>query len=327
MVQPHRIPTVATLILLLLLQPALEAKKSKRKVICPIGFQIAYTNVDGEPLCYRLKGPEKLTDKYTGCTGNLYTSKLYDSLNLTKSELVLWTEYKSLYPGGPFIDYSFTKSTGSLLETTFEVYNPHQGIEEQLCVVIDPVNNFTTARCDEEFYRYCLVEPYVDEDAMSTEGCDEVKGSWRFFSPKATCLLPATAVGGGAVRATWFQSKEICEKRGGTVLYNGWRYSNNPLLHISGSLPVYPLGITYDPQRHSHVVNEDATVSYDFCQSCLDHVHQCYFEFDLNAVDKSIPKYSQELLFCLCVLSLTCISFAKCGKVFFNIRFHLISFF
>uniref|UniRef100_A0A2A4JGD6 G-protein coupled receptors family 2 profile 2 domain-containing protein n=1 Tax=Heliothis virescens TaxID=7102 RepID=A0A2A4JGD6_HELVI len=259
MVQAHRIPTLATVILLLLLQPAFEAKKSKRKVLCPIGFQVAYSNIKGEPYCYRLKGPEKLADKYVGCSGNLYTSKLYNSLNLTKSELVLWTEYKSLYPGGPFIDYSYTKTTGSLLESTFEVDNPQKGIEEELCVVIDPVNNYTTTRCDEQFYRYCLVEPYGDAESMSTDGCEDFKGSWRFWAPKATCLSPATAVGGGAVRATWFQSKEICEKRGGTVLYNGWRYSNNPLLHISGSFPVYPLGITYDPQRHSQIVNENAT--------------------------------------------------------------------
>lgn len=290
MIPPHRIPTLATLILLLLLQPALEAKT----VICPIGFQKTYSKINGEPMCYRLKGPEKLTEKYVGCTGNLYTSKLYNSLNLTKSELVLWTEYKSLYPGGPFIDYSFTKSTGTLLESTFEVDNPHKSIEEELCVVMDPVSNFTTTRCDDEFYRYCLVQPYVSKEAMSHEGCEDFKDSWRFWSPKATCLAPATAVGGGPVRANWFRSKKICENRGGTLLYNGWRYSNNPLLHVYGSLPVYPLGITYDPQRHSHIVNEDATVSYDFFQSCLDHVHQCYFVFDLENVYKSILKYSQE---------------------------------
>ncbi|XP_021188434.3 uncharacterized protein LOC110374861 isoform X1 [Helicoverpa armigera] len=260
MVQAHRIPTLATLILLLLLQPAFEAKKSKRKVLCPIGFQVAYSNIKGEPYCYRLKGPEKFAHKYVGCTGNLYTSKLYNSLNLTKSELVLWTEYKSLYPGGPFIDFSFTKTTGSLLESTYEVVNPQKGIEEELCVVIDPVNNYTASRCDELHYRYCLVEPYVDAESMSTDGCEDFKGSLRFWAPKATCLSPATAVGGGAVRATWFQSKEICEKRGGSVLYNGWRYSNNPLLHISGSFPVYPLGITYDPQRKSQIVNEEATI-------------------------------------------------------------------
>lgn len=263
MVLPYRVPTVATLILLLLLQSSTEAKKSKRKVICPIGFQVAYSNIKGEPICYRIKGPEKISDKYISCTGNLYTASLYNSLNLTKSELVLWTDYRSAYPGGPFIDNSFTKSTGSLLESTFEVDNILESIDDELCVVIDPVTNFTTTGCDEEYYRYCLVEPYADEDSMSREGCEDLKGSWRFWSPRATCLSPATAVGGGAVRATWFQSKEICDKRGGTVLYNGWRYSNNPLLHISGSFPIYPLGITYDPQRHSHIVNEDsATVSY-----------------------------------------------------------------
>ncbi|XP_035436335.2 uncharacterized protein LOC118266856 isoform X3 [Spodoptera frugiperda] len=257
--QLHRIPTVATIILLLVLQPALEAKKPKR-VICPIGFQIAYSNLKGDLICYRLKGPEKLTDKYVGCAGNLYTSKLYNSLNLTKSELVLWTEYKSLYPGGPFIDYSFTKSIGSLVETTFEISNPHRGIDEELCVVMDPVSNFTTAKCDEEYYRYCLVYPYVEAEDMSTEGCEDFKDSYRFWSPKSTCLSAATAVGGGPVRATWNQSKEICEKRGGTLLYNGWRYSNNPLLHILNSNPKYPLGITYDPQRHMNIVSGGATL-------------------------------------------------------------------
>ncbi|XP_026742549.1 uncharacterized protein LOC113504459 isoform X2 [Trichoplusia ni] len=261
MVLPHRVPTLATLILILLLQSSTEAKKSKRKVICPIGFQVAYSNIKGEPICYRIKGPEKISDKYVSCTGNLYTASLYNSLNLTKSELVLWTDYRSAYPGGPFIDNSFTKSTGSLLESTFEVDNILESIDDELCVVIDPVTNFTTTGCDEEYYRYCLVEPYADEDSMSREGCEDLKGSWRFWSPRATCLSPATAVGGGAVRATWFQSKEICDKRGGTVLYNGWRYSNNPLLHISGSFPIYPLGITYDPQRHSHIVNEDSATA------------------------------------------------------------------
>lgn len=255
----YRIPTVATIILLLVLQPALEAKKSKR-VICPVGFQIAYSNLKGDLICYRLKGPEKLTDTYVGCSGNLYTSKLYNSLNLTKSDLVLWTEYKSLYPGGPFIDYSFTKSIGSLVETSFEISNPHRSIDEELCVVMDPVSNFTTAKCDEEYYRYCLVHPYVEADDMSTEGCETFNDSYRFWSPKSTCLSAATAVGGGTVRATWNQSKEICEKRGGTLLYNGWRYSNNPLLHISSDqYPAFPLGITYDPQRHMNIVSGDTT--------------------------------------------------------------------
>ncbi|CAH0702067.1 unnamed protein product [Spodoptera exigua] len=258
MVLLHRIPTVATIILLLVLQPALEAKKSK-KVRCPIGFQIAYSNLKGDLICYRLKGPEKLTDKYVGCSGNLYTSKLYNSLNLTKSELVLWTEYKSLYPGGPFIDYSFTKSIGSLLESTFEINNPQPSIDEELCIVMDPVSNFTTARCDEMYYRYCLVQPYDEPDDMSKEGCEDFKDSYRFWSPKSTCLSAATAVGGGPVRATWNQSKEICEKRGGTLLYNGWRYSNNPILHVLESFPNYPLGITYDPQRHMNIVSGGTT--------------------------------------------------------------------
>ncbi|KAH9634823.1 hypothetical protein HF086_012237 [Spodoptera exigua] len=258
MVLLHRIPTVATIILLLVLQPALEAKKSKR-VRCPIGFQIAYSNLKGDLICYRLKGPEKLTDKYVGCSGNLYTSKLYNSLNLTKSELVLWTEYKSLYPGGPFIDYSFTKSIGSLLENTFEINNPQPSIDEELCIVMDPVSNFTTARCDEMYYRYCLVQPYDEPDDMSKEGCEDFKDSYRFWSPKSTCLSAATAVGGGPVRATWNQSKEICEKRGGTLLYNGWRYSNNPILHVLESFPNYPLGITYDPQRHMNIVSGGTT--------------------------------------------------------------------
>ncbi|XP_075969098.1 uncharacterized protein LOC142972144 isoform X2 [Anticarsia gemmatalis] len=252
MVQLHRIPTVYTVILLLLLQASLEAKKPKRR-ICPIGFRVAYTKIEGEPICYRLKGPEKFKDTFKDCSGNLYTAKLYDSLNLTNhTEQVLWTEYKTSYPGGPLVDTSFTQTTGSLLATSFDLADLRLDIAEELCVVKEPVGNYTIVRCDEEYYRYCFVEPYPEE-SMTREGCDDLKDSWRFWSPRSMCLTAATAVGGGPVRATWSQSNEICEKRGGDILYSGWRYSNSPMLRVSDSDTIYPLRTTYDPSHNTTI--------------------------------------------------------------------------
>ncbi|KAJ0180252.1 hypothetical protein K1T71_003656 [Dendrolimus kikuchii] len=219
---------------------------AKRKYTCPIGFSIAYTRGD-DPICYRQKGPEAFGDKFKDCPGNLYTSKLYHSLNITKTELVLWAEYKSTYPGGPFIDWSYTESTGDMLLTTYDVnYDKSLGLDQELCVVIDPVMNFTASVCDEEHFRYCFIKPYPSENDMATEGCKEFSDSWRFYSPSPTCLKTIKGVGGGTVRATWKQAEELCHKKGAALLSKGWRYSNNPLLHTSDSYPMYPLGMEFD---------------------------------------------------------------------------------
>ncbi|XP_063619930.1 adhesion G-protein coupled receptor G6-like isoform X2 [Cydia splendana] len=235
---PHR-DTVLAISLLICLSITLgEAKKETDTPICPIGFDLAYTGYE-KPICYRLKGSEAFKDIFEDCAGNLYTSELYHSLNITKPNVELWSGHKSLYPGGPFIDWSFSPSIGKVLTSTYDVkYNPSLGIDEELCVVIHPVNNFTAVRCTEKHYRYCMVEPY--EDTLSK--CEELTDYYRFWSPKATCLTPVT-VKGGKVRASWSQAQILCSKRGGSLLHRGWRYANNPLLHINKTDWTDPLGV------------------------------------------------------------------------------------
>ncbi|XP_063377710.1 uncharacterized protein LOC134664918 isoform X2 [Cydia fagiglandana] len=235
---PHR-DTVLAISLLICLSIILgEAKKDTYTPICPIGFDLAYTGYE-KPICYRLKGSEAFKDIFEDCAGNLYTSELYHSLNITKPNVELWSGHKSLYPGGPFIDWSFSPSIGKVLTSTYDVkYNPSLGIDEELCVVIHPVNNFTAVRCTEKHYRYCMVEPY--EDTLSK--CEELTDYYRFWSPKATCLTPVT-VKGGKVRASWSQAQLLCSKRGGSLLHRGWRYANNPLLHINKTDWIDPLGV------------------------------------------------------------------------------------
>lgn len=221
-----------------------NARKAQ-KYICPIGFSIAFPKYkDKDPICYRRKGPEKFADKFNDCSGNLYTSKLYHSLNFTEPNLVLWTEYKSSYPGGPFIDWSYTESTGNKFSTTSAVkYDSSLGLDEELCVIIDPISNFTATRCNELHYRYCFVKPYAKEDDMDEDGCEDLEDFWRFWSPKPTCLARVSNV-----RANWRQAKEMCTRKKGSLLSKGWRYANNPLL-FSKPDPTFPLGIVLSPDN------------------------------------------------------------------------------
>ncbi|XP_068629938.1 uncharacterized protein [Battus philenor] len=244
-----------------------NGKKPKRNPSCPVGFNLAVTKKE-DPICYRRKGPEVFADAFDGCQGNLYTSALYNSLNISDTNVILWTEYKSIYPGGPFIDWSYSSSIGQLLLSTYDVnYNPDLGLDEELCLVIDPVSNFTATKCDEKHYRYCFVKPYPDEEDMTDDGCEDLRDSWRFKAPKSTCLSVLSGVGGGPVRATWRQAQELCEKKGGSILNRGWRYSNNPMFRAAGFNRTYPLGIImssdfsmlrYDAQDdHSEIPETD----------------------------------------------------------------------
>ncbi|XP_063531353.1 uncharacterized protein LOC134742253 isoform X2 [Cydia strobilella] len=251
---PHRVAVLAICILTCLSITLGEAKKETHTPICPIGFDLAYTGYE-KPICYRLKGSEAFKDIFEDCAGNLYTSELYHSLNITKLNIELWSGHKSLYPGGPFIDWSFSPSIGKVLTSTYDVkYNPSLGLDEELCVVIHPVNNFTAVRCTEKHYRYCMVEPY--EDSLSK--CEELTDYYRFWSPKATCLTPVT-VKGGKVRASWSQAQILCSKRGGSLLHRGWRYANNPLLHINKTAWTAPLGVeaTTTGDELRWVIDED----------------------------------------------------------------------
>lgn len=274
MIQTHRnFANVAIIIVLLLyLQTtALEAGTSRKK-LCPIGFKVAYSK--GDPICFRKKGPETFADKFENCTGNRYTLKLLQSLNITPSDQTIWTDYKNLYDGGPFVDWSYTKDSGDLLETTYEVNRDSiYNVNEELCIVMDPVINFTAVRCDEKHYRYCFVDVYVDDSIdISNAGCESLnnpypdpdpadyllddkdkarknieRSTFRFWSPKATCLLKVVPKRGPQVRMTWNQSQKACETRGGSLLNRGWRYSNYPLFSNNNkdslTYPLYPFGV------------------------------------------------------------------------------------
>ncbi|XP_050665186.1 uncharacterized protein LOC126965591 [Leptidea sinapis] len=216
---------------------------------CPIGFSIAYTREQGEPVCYQIKGPELFTEKYKDCDGNLYSSKLYLQLNFTSPNKVLWTEYRSLYPGGIFVDWSYSKSMGAPLDSPFEVnIDPILDPGEELCVAIDTVSNFTAVRCTDRHYRYCFTKPYP-EDSSSDEGCDGLEDSLRLWSPVSTCIKVVSAVGGGKVRATWRNAQELCAKRGASLMNRGWLYSNHRELD-PGYNTTFPLGVVMTNVTH-----------------------------------------------------------------------------
>lgn len=238
--------------------------------LCPIGFKLAYTKHKGSPLCYRQKGPEPFAEKFVNCAGNLFTSELYFDLDMMGTETVLWSEYISAYPGGPFVAWSYTNTMGRLLSTSVEVSNENSlGIYQELCVVIDPINNFTAVSCDENHYRYCIIEPYANDDNIITDGCESLEGFWRFSSPITTCLTSLNGTGGGTMRATWQQAKDLCEKRGSSLLNYGWRYSNHPILSksISSPSPYRPFGI-YSNSDHTIIkyATENTTVEVSFVQ-------------------------------------------------------------
>lgn len=245
----------AVIVLLLYLQMSLlDAEPGNN--LCPIGFREAYDS-DGDPFCYRMKGPEAFKDKFQNCTGNLYTFKLLQSLTISHATQTIWTDYKTVYDGGPFVDWSYTGDSGNLLETTFEVTRDSMyNVNEELCVVIDPVFNFTAVRCDEKHYRYCIVNVYEEPEDMTFDGCKSLantditdyltedekqqRQTFMFWSPMPSCLLQVRQV-----RMTWSQSKDACESRGGSLLNRGWGYSNFPIFSsgLTRFAPFYPFGV------------------------------------------------------------------------------------
>lgn len=254
----------------LLLILCIETSNAKRKYVCPIGFSLAYNKFKNsdDPICYRRKGPETYDEKFKDCAGNLFTSKLYHSLNISEIHHIatLWTDYKSLYPGGPFIDWSYTETMGDILTSTYSVdYETGLGLDEELCVLIHPVTNFTAARCNEEHYRYCFLNPLEDdEDDMDRDGCKDLEefNYWRFWSPKPTCLTAVTPTKGRNVRATWRQAEKSCVERRGKLLSTGWRYASSPLFS-SGQSEIFPLGIMLSTDNTTvEFVNENDAVSY-----------------------------------------------------------------
>lgn len=256
-----------------------DAKKSKKQ-LCPIGFKLAYNRFKGDFVCYKRKELETFDDVFDDCDGNLYTSRLYRSLNISKLDYsnTLWTEFKSFYPGGPFVSWSLSEEEWFVIDEindddrTAQIYGsarPAVDIDQELCLVTNKFGNYTAVGCDEKFYRYCLVQPYSDRDDMTKKGCEDFRGSWRFDNSREICLLGVTGVGGGTVRATWNQSQALCARHGGSLLSKGWQYSNMPLFHTSGvsPTPIYPLGMFWDYDTKSlRYVAGDSIVEVSFVQ-------------------------------------------------------------
>ncbi|XP_069365596.1 uncharacterized protein [Maniola hyperantus] len=210
---------------------------------CPIGFTLIYKKDKYTPFCVRRKGPETFTELYTDCVGNLYTTKLYQELNISKPDYAVWTEYRTLYPGGVFFDWSHTRTMGDQFKSDDVVLDPMLDVEGDLCLIMDPVTNYTAVKCHTNHYRFCVVKPYIKE-VMTKKGCEGLKDSFRFWSPVSTCLTVLTGVGGGAVRATWYQARDLCGKKGGYLLSHGWRYSNyKEFSYANNANHTYPLGI------------------------------------------------------------------------------------
>ncbi|XP_046964496.1 uncharacterized protein LOC124533333 isoform X2 [Vanessa cardui] len=233
----------AILLLLWIDSPIAYGQETYDTAYCPIGYSLFFTKSKNTPYCFRRKGPETFADKYKDCAGNLYTSKLYNEMNITKPDYVIWTEYKSMHPGGLFVDWSYTKTIGDKFEAVYDVtIDPTLDLEEELCLVIDPVSNYTAVKCNEQQYSFCVIKAYDNKDTKN-EGCEALKDSLRFWSPESTCLSALTGVGGGAVRATWSQAQDLCTKKGGSLLNRGWRLSNYPMFRNSGVNYTYPLGI------------------------------------------------------------------------------------
>lgn len=228
-------------------------KEDSFTLSCPIGFTLIYKKEKEIPFCVKKKGPETFSDAYKDCVGNLYTTKLYRELEISKPDYRVWTEYRTLYPGGVFIDWSHTRSMGQpghfILKDDI-VFEPGLDLDGDLCLVLDPVRNFTAVKCHTRHYRYCVVKPYVA--SMTKKDCEGLKDSYRFWSPVSTCLTVLTGVGGGAVRATWTQASELCGKKGGYLLSHGWRYSNySEFRHANNANHTYPLGIVMNTDHSS----------------------------------------------------------------------------
>ncbi|XP_052737653.1 uncharacterized protein LOC112042944 isoform X2 [Bicyclus anynana] len=253
---PHSCYTLkaALLIALWFPAPAAEAKEvAFPPATCPLGFTLIYRKDKYTPFCIRRKGPESFADIYKDCVGNLYTTKLYQDLNISRPHYTVWTEYKTLYPGGVFFDWSHTKTMGNQFRSEDNIaFDPGADLEGDLCLVFDPVSNFTAVKCNTKHYRYCLVKPYMYKESMSKKGCEGLKDSYRFWSPVSTCLTVLNGVGGGAVRATWNQARDLCGKKGGYLLSHGWRYSNHKeFRYTNHTNHTYPLGMVMRSDYYS----------------------------------------------------------------------------
>lgn len=247
---------ITTLLLLL-------CKLTNVDSFCPVDFKgDKYELESGEviDICYKLKGLETFNDKFTNCPVNLFSSRLYHKI--TKPKITLWTDYKSLYPGGPFIDWSYTKTMGNMLPLNHSVhYDPLLRLDEdELCIIIHPVTNFTAVKCNEKHYRYCIFNS-IEEKVKDIVRCEHLEefNYWRFWTPIPTCLALATSIKERKDSVTWSQAERLCNKRLGNLISTGWRYISSPLFDIE----MAPLGIMLNSDNKTlTTINENITVRY-----------------------------------------------------------------
>ncbi|XP_059047971.1 uncharacterized protein LOC131843360 [Achroia grisella] len=243
-----------------------EAKKSET-VLCPIGFKITYNENSGHYVCYKRK-LETFANIFKNCDGNLYSSKLYRSLNIDETEIdddepdgldEVWAEYKSLYPGGPFISTALNKYEDTIIDNV--TYYPDLDIYQETCLIVNKLGLFTAVGCDEKHYRYCIVKPYDVKEETNQTGCDQDYQLYqRFNSPIELCVFDVTNEKEEHIEATWKQSQKLCAKYGGALLSRGWQYSNFHLFNkTNASTPIYPLGMIWNRERkkHKHVADDN----------------------------------------------------------------------
>lgn len=265
---------ISTLLLLLCFQTSTAWRR-----YCPLDFKLAY-NTFNDSICYKIKSPETFNDKFKDCAGNIFSSELYLSLNITKSTNPIWSDYKSLYPGGPFVDWSYTESMGDILRANYNGGvggNPLLKLDEELCV-IHSLNNFTAVRCNEKHYRYCFLNASKDnEDYKEKDRCGFLGdyGYKRFSSPTPTCLSQVIHF---PRNKTWYSAQRVCFEISGDLLNRGWRYVNSNFFN-SSLKESFPLGImSINGLVKFH--NDNTTVSY----LLIRHIQLDYINFTVFSV-------------------------------------------
>ncbi|XP_026329453.1 uncharacterized protein LOC113237279, partial [Hyposmocoma kahamanoa] len=216
----------------------------------PIGFSLAYYKTSGhktfpneKPICYKRKGPETFYDKFTDCPGNLFTIDWYNHANITEEDRVnaVWTDNKSFFSGGPFIQWSYNRFMGHIKEGLKSLYTESfSKLDGEVCVL----SNNLLVNCNEKHYRYCFITAFKRNEDMSRDGCEDLRdfNYWRFWSPKSTCLSLVTPTNGRNDGVTWHQAQKLCAERNGQLLSTGWRYASSSLKPFESSTG-FPFGI------------------------------------------------------------------------------------
>lgn len=196
-------------IIVLLTFVLIKIKCVERTSVCPIGFE-ELRRIDSPYIishCYRLKGPEKFDDKNENCIKNKYSIDFVRKYNLTKPGQLFWTNYKTLYSGGVFVD----TETGDVISKKAKT---ELDVDRDYCAVWNSeTDELISASCNDKFYRYCVV------DALATR--TQIDHKAIFSSPRSTTLFVIDGV-----RATWSQAQMLCNARNATLLQKGWRYAN-----------------------------------------------------------------------------------------------------